>query len=81
MDFRLSPETEELRLRIRRFVREEILPLEADASTFDEHENIRLDLLDTLRRKAKAEGLFSLQTPKELGGEGSSSRWPPATRR
>lgn len=72
MDFRLSPETEELRLRIRRFVREEILPLEADAATFDEHENIRLDLLDALRRKAKAEGLFSLQTPKELGGGGLS---------
>ena len=70
MDFALPAETEDLRQRIRAFVAAEILPLEADPEAYDDHENIRLDLLDGLRAKARAEGLWALQMPKARGGQG-----------
>ncbi len=70
MDFALSAEIEDLRQRIRAFVASEILPLEADPEAYDDHENIRLDLLDELRIKARAQGLWALQMPKERGGQG-----------
>ena len=72
MDFALPPETEDLRQRIRAFVAAEILPLESRPESYDEHENIRLDLLEELRGKAKAAGLWALQMPKERGGHGLS---------
>ena len=40
MDFTLSPEIENLRVRTRAFVEEHVLPLEADPANFSEHENI-----------------------------------------
>ena len=40
MDFTLSPEIEDIRLRVRAFVEEHVLPLEADPANFTEHENI-----------------------------------------
>lgn len=70
MDFSLPPETETLRLRIRDFVAREIMPVEADPTSFDAHENIRLDRLETLRARAQAEGLWSLQIPPRDGGLG-----------
>ncbi|MDJ0938089.1 MAG: acyl-CoA dehydrogenase family protein [Kiloniellales bacterium] len=70
MDFALSAEIEDLRRRIRAFVASEILPLEADPEAYDDHENIRLDLLDELRAKARAQGLWAMQMPKERGGQG-----------
>ena len=51
MDFTLSPEIEEVRLRTRRFVEEHVIALEADRDSYDEHENIRLDLLRELDRR------------------------------
>ena len=70
MDFRLPPESEHIRLRIHDFVEERILPLEQDPATYDAHENIAEEPLNRLRTKAKAEGLWSLQMPKERGGGG-----------
>jgi acyl-CoA dehydrogenase len=70
MDFALSPETAALRQRIRDFVASEILPLESDPANYDQHENIDLALLDRLRGKAKAAGLWAPQMPRELGGIG-----------
>ena len=70
MDFSLSPEIEDYRMRIRAFVDKHLLPLETDRASYDEHENIKLDLLDGLREKAKSEGLWALQMPKALGGQG-----------
>ncbi len=49
MDFSLSPEIEDYRMRIRAFVDKHLLPLETDRASYDEHENIKLDLLDGLR--------------------------------
>jgi acyl-CoA dehydrogenase len=70
MDFTLSPEIEDLRLRTRAFVEADVLPLEADPENYDGHENIRLDLLREIQAKAKAAGLWSPQAPKEFGGLG-----------
>ena len=70
MDFTLSPEVDELRLRIRDFTQTRIIPLEADPDSFDEHENIRLDLLGELRGEVKAQGMWAPQMPRERGGLG-----------
>ena len=55
MDFTLSPEIEDYRLRIRAFVAEHVLPMEADRANFDAHEMISEDALRPLRDRAKAE--------------------------
>ena len=68
MDFTLSPEIESLRLRVRAFIDEHVLPLEADPANFAEHENIPQDRLDVVRAKAKKAGLWAPQSPKEYGG-------------
>src|SRR5205809_3709938 len=70
MDFTLSPEIEDVRLRTRRFVEAHVLPLEADPGSYDDHENIRLDVLRAVQAKAKAEGLWAPQAPKDYGGRG-----------
>ena len=57
MEFILDQKTESYRKRYRDFVLERVLPLERDPASFDEHENIRLDLLDKVRAEAKAAGL------------------------
>lgn len=72
MDFALPAELEDLRRRTRAFVAEEILPVEADRTSWDPHENIALDRLAPLRAKACAAGLWAPQTPKALGGMGLS---------
>jgi acyl-CoA dehydrogenase len=69
MDFTISPRIEDFRRRIAGFVEDEILPLEKDRSTYDAHENIRTDVLDDLRAKARAEGLWCLQLKEETGGQ------------
>src|SRR5437879_13058154 len=68
MDFALSAEIEDIRKRTRAFVEEHVLPLEADRANYDDHENIRLDLLARVRDRAKAQGLWAPQAPKDYGG-------------
>ncbi len=70
MDFTPSPEIARLAQRIREFVSAEILPLEMDRANYDEHENIALPVLERLRAKAKAAGLWAPQIPRDLGGLG-----------
>jgi acyl-CoA dehydrogenase len=70
MDFVLPPEIEDYRTRIRRFVDERLIPLESDRANYDEHENIAPAVLARLRTDAKAEGLWALQMPKAVGGQG-----------
>jgi len=72
MDFTISREIDEFRARIARFVEEEILPVEADRSAWNEHENIAHEALEDLRAKARAEGLWCLQLKPETGGQGLS---------
>ena len=70
MDFTLSPEIEDIRLRVRAFIEEHVLPLEADPQNFTEHENIPEARLAVVRDKAKKAGLWAPQSPKEYGGMG-----------
>jgi len=68
MDFTLTPEIEDLRLRVRAFVEEHVLPLEADPENFTDHENIPEARLAKVREKARKAGLWAPQAPKEFGG-------------
>ena len=82
MDFTLPPEIEDVRLRTRRFVEEHVIALEADRANYDEHENIRLDLLRDLQAKARAQGLCPPLTeessiPSALLARWSSLYWYP----
>lgn len=70
MDFNLTPEIDALRLKVRAFVAENIVPLEADKSNYDQYQNIRLEVLGPLREMAKAQGLWAPQMPKARGGLG-----------
>ena len=70
MDFTLPPEVEAMRAKIRRFVDERLIPLEADRANYDEHENISPAVLKRMRAEARAEGIWCLQMPKSLGGAG-----------
>lgn len=70
MDFELTSAQEGVRQRVARFVEDEILPLEADRANFDAHDNIALPVLETVRTKARAEGLWAPQAPVARGGMG-----------
>lgn len=68
MDYQLPSDVEEVRAGVRTFVDTHILPLEQDRNNFDEHENIKEDVLEAVRVKVKAAGLWAPQMPKERGG-------------
>ena len=70
MDFHVSAEHQRLMDQVDAFVNERLLPLEQDPNSFDAHENVREDLLETLRREVKSMGLFSPQAPRARGGLG-----------
>ncbi len=70
MDFCISPKIEVYRSRIAAFVERELIPLESNSESFDDHENISLDLLQQMREKAKTERLWCLQLNSETGGAG-----------
>ena len=70
MDFTISPRIAEVRDRIAGFVEDHILPVEADRSNWDAHDNIAEAPLAALRDKARAEGLWCPQLTPEAGGMG-----------
>ncbi len=70
IDFTLPPEHEDIRLRTKAFVAQHVLPLEVDRGNYDEHENIRGDLMEALRGRARAAGLWAPQVSKVRGGMG-----------
>lgn len=72
MDFTLPPAIDDVRRRVRAFVDERLIPLEAVRANCDEHENLRIDILERMRGEARAAGLWSLQMPKARGGGGLS---------
>jgi len=67
MNFEIPPLVEDFRARIASFVDSEILPVEADKASYDEHGNIAHGPLDALRQKAKERGLWCLQLPRPDG--------------
>lgn len=70
MDFELSEEIADYKKRVRQFVQDEILPLESEKKNYDEHENIAPHVLEDVRARVKQAGLWALQMPKSLGGQG-----------
>ncbi len=70
MDFALSPEVKRHRDRFRAFVREHVLPYDHTPESFDEHDNIREELLQDLRNRAKEAGVWAPQMPVARGGQG-----------
>ncbi len=72
MDFILPEGIGALRLRVREFIGRKILPLESEPASYDDHQNIRLDLLANKRAEARAAGLWAPQMPAARGGLGLS---------
>ena len=72
MEFSLSPEVCDLRDRIAKFVREEIVPHETDPRCREKMlpDSLRLELVE----KTKNAGLISPHAPKEFGGLGLNHR-------
>lgn len=71
MDFSYNEDLLALTARVRRFVDEVVIPLEAHADA-DPVSGLPLALLQEARAKAKANGLWSPTMPQELGGMGLS---------
>ena len=74
IDFTLSPEVEELRLRVRAFVEEVIAPVADRIEGSDGGEGLagreRVSALIGLRKQARAAGLWLPHMPPEWGGMG-----------
>jgi acyl-CoA dehydrogenase len=67
MNFELPAPLQALRDRVRAFVRDEVQPLEPHE---DEHDGLPPALLNALRDKARAAGIWAPQLPTEYGGLG-----------
>src|SRR5687768_4282612 len=67
MDFDLPASAQAIRQRVRDFIRGEVLPLEPHER---DEEGLPAELLDELRRKARAAGVWVPQLPQEHGGLG-----------
>lgn len=72
MEFKLSERAEASRAKIRTIVDSEIIPLEADRSNYDDHENIAPEPLERIKARIKQTELWSLSLPEEWGGQGFS---------
>ena len=73
IDFSLSPELEELRLRVRQLIAEVVRPAEAELGSPDSpaaDPKKRITTLIGLRKSAHAAGLWLPHMPTEWGGMG-----------
>jgi acyl-CoA dehydrogenase len=70
MDFSITAELAADAKRVEAFVADEIIPLEADPVHYDAYGNIDMAVLQSLRAKVKAIGLWAPQIPKAQGGMG-----------
>ncbi|MGH2691612.1 MAG: acyl-CoA dehydrogenase family protein [Actinomycetota bacterium] len=66
IDFQVPPDLDELRQRVAAFIRDEVLPVEAEATDEESLE----DVLEPLRKKARDAGLWTPHLPPEWGGLG-----------
>ncbi|GAB4516397.1 MAG: acyl-CoA dehydrogenase family protein [Anaerolineae bacterium] len=69
MDFSYAPHVQDIVQRVRRFVDDEIIPLERSAHD-DPNNGLPLEMLHEVRQKAKAAGLWAPTMPPDLGGMG-----------
>jgi len=67
MDFALTSEQEMIVETTRRFVEEELYPYEEEVERTD---SLRPELLEQIKERSKAVGLFAANMPEELGGGG-----------
>ncbi len=67
IDFSIPPETEMVLDTLRRFIKEELKPHEAEV---ERDQVVRPELARELRDKSRALGLFAMGFPEELGGGG-----------
>ena len=70
MDFTIDPALAADHQRLCEFVKEQIVPLEEDPANYDAYGNIAMPVLQELRTKVKAAGLWAPQIPREQGGLG-----------
>ena len=71
IDFTLSPELEQIRLRVRDFMERVVKPGEAKIGNPDEIERGEyIKILLAMRQEAKTAGLWLPHMPKEWGGMG-----------
>ncbi len=70
MDFSITAELAADTKRVGAFVADEIIPLESDPAHYDAYGNIEMALLQSLRAKVKAAGLWAPQIPQAQGGMG-----------
>jgi acyl-CoA dehydrogenase len=68
MDFELPRDVKMLQGLVRKFVEQELIPIEMESLRDDEE--IDPDLMASLQEKAKKLGLWQLDVPKEFGGLG-----------
>lgn len=67
--FDVSPEQQELAARVRAYVHEDVLPLDAEVDHPGELER-RWDLVQALRERARERGIWAPQLPERWGGLG-----------
>lgn len=68
MDFSIPKHVQDITHRVRKFVDEEVAPVEIEL--LQSNEELTYDRLQDLRAKAKAEGLWAPTMPKDWGGMG-----------
>ena len=71
MDFELPEELRMFRESLRRFVNNELIPIERQTVTA-EGEEVKPEFLGRLQRRAKDLGIYMMEVPEEYGGAGLS---------
>ncbi|MDQ3951520.1 MAG: acyl-CoA dehydrogenase family protein [Actinomycetota bacterium] len=69
MEFSIPPEYEELRRNLAEFVDRELKPLEA-AELDPESDDVPVELIDRVRRRAAELGFYAADFPEDVGGSG-----------
>lgn len=67
MDFAIPAELQQLQERVRRFIAEEVVPLEPHEN---EEDGLPREMLAAIRAKARTAGVWAPQLPREIGGLG-----------
>jgi acyl-CoA dehydrogenase len=73
MDFALNDEQKMMIETVRRFIKEELQPLENEVENSGQFEVAKANIV---HEKSKALGLFALNIPREFGGGGLSKCRP-----
>lgn len=70
IDFNLPPDVEEVRLKVRKFMEEEVRPRERDLLREEADRGAYVRAIMEMRQKARAQGLWNPHLPPEWGGMG-----------